>query len=43
VKKLFSRLAALLRRRPPAPGRFSLGRKSALHGVLSFSLAPPWR
>jgi poly(hydroxyalkanoate) depolymerase family esterase len=43
VKKLFFRLAALLRRRPPAPGRFSLGRKSALHGVLSFSLAPPWR
>jgi poly(hydroxyalkanoate) depolymerase family esterase len=43
VKKLFSRLAALLRRRPPAPGRFSLGRKSSLHGMLSVALAPPWR
>ena len=43
MKKLFSRLAALLRRRPPAPGRFSLGRKSSLHGMLSVALAPPWR
>jgi poly(hydroxyalkanoate) depolymerase family esterase len=43
VKKILARLAALLRRPRPAPGRFSLGRKSALHGVLSFSLAPPWR
>jgi poly(hydroxyalkanoate) depolymerase family esterase len=43
VKKLFSRLAALLRRPPPAPGRFSLGRKSSLHGMLSVALAPPWR
>src|SRR5687767_13454298 len=43
VRKLLARLAALLRRPRPAPGRFSLGRKSALHGVLSFSLAPPWR
>jgi len=43
VKKLLARLAALLRRPRPAPGRFSLGRKSALHGVLSFSVAPPWR
>lgn len=43
MKKIFARLAALLRRPRPAPGRFSLGRKSALHGVLSFSMAPPWR
>jgi poly(hydroxyalkanoate) depolymerase family esterase len=43
MKRLLARLAALLRRPRPAPGRFSLGRKSALHGVLSFSLAPPWR
>ena len=43
VKKIFARLGALLRRRPPAPGRFSLGRKSSLHGMLSVAMAPPWR
>lgn len=43
MKKLFARLTGLLRRRPPAPGRFAVGRKSSLHGMLSVALAPPWR
>jgi len=43
VKKIFAKLAALLRRAPPAPGRFSLSRKSSLHGFLSVAPAPPWR
>ena len=43
MKKILSRLAALLRRRPPAPGRFSLSRKSSLHGFLNVAPAPPWR
>lgn len=43
MKSLLARLAALLRRPRPALGRFSLGRKSSLHGVLSVALAPPWR
>jgi poly(hydroxyalkanoate) depolymerase family esterase len=34
----------LLRRRPPpAPGRFSVNRKSSLHGFINLSPAPPWR
>src|SRR5687767_15935694 len=33
----------LLRRRlPPAPGRFSVNRKSSLHGFINLSPAPPW-
>jgi poly(hydroxyalkanoate) depolymerase family esterase len=31
------------RRAPPAPGRFSLGRKSSLHGFINVAPAPPWR
>jgi len=41
VKKLFARFAGLFRR--PAPGRFSLSRKSSMHGFLSVAPAPPWR
>jgi poly(hydroxyalkanoate) depolymerase family esterase len=33
----------LRRRAPPAPGRFSLSRKSSLHGFISLAPAPPWR
>jgi len=36
-------LRRLFRRPPLAPGRFSLGQKSSLHGFISVSLAPPWR
>ena len=43
MRKILARLAAFLRRRRPAPGRFSLSRKSSLHGFLSVALAPPWR
>jgi poly(hydroxyalkanoate) depolymerase family esterase len=43
VRKLFARLTALLRWAPPAPGRFTLNRKSSLHGFLSVAPAPPWR
>jgi poly(hydroxyalkanoate) depolymerase family esterase len=31
------------RRAPPAPGRFSLSRKSSLHGFINVAPAPPWR
>src|SRR6185436_19426255 len=41
VRGLLSRLAGLFRR--PAPGRFSLSRKSSMHGFLSLAAAPPWR
>ena len=41
MKKLFARFAGLFRR--PAPGRFSLSRKSSMHGFLSVAPAPPWR
>jgi poly(3-hydroxybutyrate) depolymerase len=40
---VLARLAGWLARRRPAPGRFSLGRKSSLHGFLSVAPAPPWR
>ena len=43
MKRLFARLAGLLRRAPPAPGRFSLSRKSSIHGFLNVAPAPPWR
>ena len=44
LKKLLRPIAALLRRRaPPAPGRFSVNRKSSLHGFIGLSPAPPWR
>lgn len=43
MKKIFARLAALVRRPRPAPGRFSLSRKTSLHGFLSVAAAPPWR
>ena len=43
MRKLLARLGALLRRRPPAPGRFSLSRKASLHGFLNVAPAPPWR
>ena len=43
MKRLFARLAGLLRRAPPAPGRFSLSRKSSIHGFLNVAAAPPWR
>jgi len=34
----------VFRRRPPAaPGRFSLNRKSSLHGFIGLAPAPPWR
>lgn len=33
----------LRRRAPPAPGRFSLSRKSSLHGFINVAPAPPWR
>jgi poly(hydroxyalkanoate) depolymerase family esterase len=33
----------LFRRPPPAPGRFSLGQRSSLHGFISVAPAPPWR
>jgi esterase/PHB depolymerase len=36
-------LRRLFRRPPLAPGRFSLGQKSSLHGFVSVALAPPWR
>lgn len=36
-------LQRLFRRAPPAPGRFSLGQRSSLHGFISVSPAPPWR
>jgi poly(hydroxyalkanoate) depolymerase family esterase len=41
-------LAALARRLlrrapPPAPGRFSVNRKSSLHGFINVAPAPPWR
>jgi poly(hydroxyalkanoate) depolymerase family esterase len=36
-------LRRLFRRPPPAPGRFSLGQKSSLHGFVSVAPAPPWR
>ena len=36
-------LQRLFRRPPPAPGRFSLGQRSSLHGFISVSPAPPWR
>jgi poly(hydroxyalkanoate) depolymerase family esterase len=41
VKGLLSRLGGLFRR--PAPGRFSLSRKSSMHGFISVAPAPPWR
>jgi poly(hydroxyalkanoate) depolymerase family esterase len=41
VKRFLARLAGLFRR--PAPGRFSLSRKSSLHGFISLAPAPPWR
>jgi poly(hydroxyalkanoate) depolymerase family esterase len=41
VKRLLGRIAGLFRR--PAPGRFSLSRKSSLHGFLNVAPAPPWR
>ena len=43
MKRILARLAALFRRAPPAPGRFSVNRKSSLHGFLSVAPAPPWR
>jgi poly(hydroxyalkanoate) depolymerase family esterase len=36
-------LRRLFRRPPLAPGRFSLGQRSSLHGFISVSPAPPWR
>lgn len=36
-------LRRLFRRPPPAPGRFSLGQRSNLHGFISVAPAPPWR
>jgi poly(hydroxyalkanoate) depolymerase family esterase len=36
-------LRRLFRRPPLAPGRFSLGQKSSLHGFISVAPAPPWR
>ena len=41
MKRVLARLAGLFRR--PAPGRFSLSRKSSLHGFLNVAPAPPWR
>jgi poly(hydroxyalkanoate) depolymerase family esterase len=43
VKNPLARLAGWFARRRPAPGRFSLGRKSNLHGFLAVAPAPPWR
>jgi len=43
VKRIVAWLAARLRRRAPAPGRFSLSRKASLHGFLAVAAAPPWR
>lgn len=43
MKRIGAWLAARLRRRAPAPGRFSLSRKASLHGFLGVAAAPPWR
>ena len=43
MKRILARLAGLLRRAPPAPGRFSLSRKSSVHGFVNVAPAPPWR
>ena len=43
MKNPLARLAGWLARRRPAPGRFSLHRKSNLHGFLAVAPAPPWR
>jgi len=43
VKRILAWLAARLRRRAPAPGRFSLSRKASLHGFVGMAAAPPWR
>ena len=43
MKRLFARLAGLLRRAPPAPGRFALSRKASVHGFINVAPAPPWR
>ena len=43
MKRIVAWLAARLRRRAPAPGRFSLSRKASLHGFLAVAAAPPWR
>jgi poly(hydroxyalkanoate) depolymerase family esterase len=43
VKRILARLAGLLRRARPAPGRFALSRKSSVHGFINVAPAPPWR
>jgi poly(hydroxyalkanoate) depolymerase family esterase len=45
LREKFAALARRLLRRapPPAPGRFSINRRSSLHGFISVAPAPPWR
>jgi poly(hydroxyalkanoate) depolymerase family esterase len=45
LREKFAALARRLLRRapPPAPGRFSVNRKSSLHGFIRVAPAPPWR
>jgi len=44
VARIGAAARGLFRRRPrPAPGRFSLNRKSSVHGFVGLAPAPPWR
>src|SRR6185503_7213879 len=42
-EKLAGFARRLLRRAPPAPGRFSVSRATSLHGFINLAPAPPWR
>jgi len=43
TRKIAGLAHRLWRRAPPAPGRFSLSRKSSVHGFIGAAPAPPWR
>jgi len=43
LKKIAAFLRRLIKRPPPAPGRFTLKQKSSIHGFIGVAPAPPWR